>query len=110
MANPHVLELDDHTFDAAVLRSDVPVLVDFGATWCQPCKALAPIVEALAAESAGRLVVAKVDIDESPEVAKRYGIRGAPTVLVLAKGERVAQHVGLTSKAKLLELVAAASR
>ncbi len=105
MANPHVLELDDETFDAAVGGADVPVLVDFGATWCQPCKALAPIVEALAAESAGTLVVAKVDVDASPSLAKRYGVRGVPMVVVLRRGERVAQHLGLTSRAKLVELV-----
>ena len=105
MANPHVLELDDETFDAAVSAADVPVLVDFGATWCQPCRALAPIVESLAQESAGALVVAKVDVDESPEIAKRYGVRGVPTLIVLRRGERVAQHLGLTSKAKLVALV-----
>jgi thioredoxin 1 len=104
MNQKNVLELDDTSFDAAVLSSELPVLVDFGATWCQPCRMLEPIVAALADENAGRLVVAKVDIDASPEVAKRYGIRGAPTLLVFRGGKKVAHHLGLTSKAKLLEL------
>jgi len=104
--NKNVLELDDESFDAAVLSSALPVLVDFGATWCQPCKALEPIVDALADEGVGRYVVAKVDIDAAPGVAKRYGIRGAPTLLVFRDGKKTAQHLGLTSKAKLLELIA----
>jgi thioredoxin 1 len=108
MTHPHVLELDDATFDTAVLPSELPVLVDFGATWCGPCKALAPIVEALATENAGRLVVAYVDLDASPRLAARYGIRGAPTIAVFRRGERVAQHLGMTTKAGLLELASLA--
>jgi thioredoxin 1 len=101
-----VIELDDQSFDAAIAGADVRVLVDFGATWCGPCKVLEPIVEAIAEENAGRILVAKVDIDESPNVAARYGVRGAPTILVFDKGKKIAQHVGVTSKARLLELVA----
>jgi thioredoxin 1 len=101
----NVIQLNDRNFDAEVLRSDQPVLVDFGATWCGPCKALAPIVDKIADENVGTLKVAKVDIDESPGVAQRYGIRSAPTVLLFRGGEKKAQHVGLTTKEKLLKLL-----
>jgi thioredoxin 1 len=101
----NVIQLNDGNFDAEVLRSDQPVLVDFGATWCGPCKALAPIVSMIADENVGKLKVAKVDIDDSPGVAQRYGIRSAPTVLLFRGGEKKAQHVGLTSKEKLLKLL-----
>lgn len=101
----NVIKLNDGNFDAEVLRSDQPVLVDFGATWCGPCKALAPIVAAIADENVGKLKVAAVDIDDSPGVAQRYGIRSAPTVLLFRGGEKKAQHVGLTSKEKLLKLL-----
>lgn len=101
----NVIQLNDKNFDAEVLRSEQPVLVDFGATWCGPCKALAPIVDKIADENVGKLRVAKVDIDESPGVAQRYGIRSAPTVLLFRGGEKKAQHVGLTTKEKLLKLL-----
>ena len=101
----NVIQVNDGNFDAEVLRSDQPVLVDFGATWCGPCKALAPIVATIADENVGKLKVAAVDIDESPGVAQRYGIRSAPTVLLFRGGEKKAQHVGLTSKEKLLKLL-----
>lgn len=106
MTKKNVLELDDSSFDAAIGAADVPVLVDFGATWCQPCKILEPIVEAIAEENAGRVLVAKVDIDESPEIAARYGVRGAPTIIVFEKGRKKAQHLGVTSKQRLLDLLA----
>ena len=100
-----VLEVDDATFDREVLRADGPVLVDFGAAWCGPCRRLEPIVEQVAKERAGTLKVVKVDIDASPEVARRYGVRAAPTLCVFRGGERTAQHVGLTNKEKVLALL-----
>jgi thioredoxin 1 len=81
------------------------VFVDFTATWCGPCKQLAPLVDQLADELAGQVKVGKLDVDESPITAGKYGVRGVPTVMVFKNGERAAQHVGLTSKAKLLDLV-----
>ena len=103
--NHAVIEVNDGSFEAEVLRADGPVLVDFGARWCGPCKMLVPILEGLATDQAGRLKVVKIDIDDSPQVARRYNIRSAPTLMVFRAGERTAQHVGLTSREKLLALV-----
>lgn len=105
MASPKVQVFNDLNFDQEVLASGVPVLVDFTATWCGPCKALAPIVDQLAEELEGKVKVGKLDVDESPATAGKYGVRGVPTVMVFKDGERAAQHVGLTTKNKLLDLV-----
>lgn len=101
----NVIELSDTSFETEVLKSQVPVLVDFTATWCGPCKALAPIVEKIANEHAGKYKVAKVDIDDCPNTAQRYGIRSVPTVLVFKGGEKKGQHVGVTTKENLLKLL-----
>ena len=100
-----VIEVNDETFDREVLSSTVPVLVDFGATWCAPCRALHPIVERLAAEQAGRIKVVTLDTDDSPRTAQRYGVRAVPTVLVFRNGEKTASHLGVTSKERLLALL-----
>jgi thioredoxin 1 len=105
-AHANVTAVDDTSFDEEVLASDLPVLVDFGATWCAPCRALAPIVGRLADESAGRFKVVMLDADESPAVAKRYGVRAMPTLLVFRKGEKVASHLGVATREKLLALLA----
>src|SRR5579859_3118025 len=105
MAGKNIIELTDANFDTEVLKSDVPVLVDFSATWCGPCKALNPIVEKLADEFAGKYKVGKIDIDESPTVTAKYGIRGVPTVLVFKGGEKSGQHVGVTNKETLVKLL-----
>lgn len=105
MASNKVQVFNDLNFDQEVLKSATPVLVDFTATWCGPCKALAPIVDQLADELEGKVKVGKLDVDESPVTAGKYGVRGVPTVMVFKNGERAAQHVGLTTKAKLKELV-----
>ncbi len=105
MSKKHVVEVNDETFDREVLQSTEPVLVDFTAKWCGPCKALTPIVEKLAEEVAGRYKVVKLDTDDSPRTAQRYGIRGMPTLMVFRGGERRAQHMGLTHRGKLLELL-----
>jgi thioredoxin 1 len=104
MASEKVHVFNDLNFDAEVIKSDKPVLVDFTATWCGPCKALAPIVDQLAEELDGQVKVGKVDIDESPVTAGKYGVRGVPTVMIFKDGERSGQHVGVTTKAKLKEL------
>ncbi|MCC6214263.1 MAG: thioredoxin [Polyangiaceae bacterium] len=105
MATKNVAAFNDLNFETDVLKSDLPVLVDFTATWCGPCKALAPIIDQVADDLAGKVRVGKLDIDESPVTAGRYGVRGVPTVMVFKNGQRVDQHVGLTTKAKLIALV-----
>ena len=89
-----VLEVSDATFDQEVLRSEQPVLVDFWAVWCGPCKAIAPIVDSLAATYAGKLKVAKVNVDENGATPSRYGIRGIPTLLLFKAGKVADQIVG----------------
>jgi thioredoxin 1 len=105
MAGKNILTFNEKNFDAEVLKSDKPVLVDFTATWCGPCKALAPIVEKIADEFEGKVKVGKLDIDESPAVTAKYGIRSVPTVLVFQDGQKKAQHVGLTTRDKLVQLL-----
>ncbi len=100
----HVSKVTDENFDAEVLKSDKPVLIDFTATWCGPCKALAPIVEDVAKQYDGKLKVAKLDIDDSPGIATRFGIRGVPTVVVFKGGKEVARQVGLVPKPRLIAL------
>jgi thioredoxin 1 len=92
MAGAGVLEVSDATFDKEVLQSEQPVLVDFWAVWCGPCKAIAPIVDSLAASYAGKLKVAKVNVDENGATPSRYGIRGIPALLFF-KGGKVADQV-----------------
>ncbi len=105
MASKNVHEVNDLTFEAEVLQASVPVLVDFSAVWCQPCKALAPVVDQVADEGVGTYKVAKVDIDESPAVARRFGIRGVPTCMVFKGGQVASTHVGMTNKQKLLAML-----
>jgi len=106
MANsPNVHEVTDQNFEAEVLKSDVPVLVDFGATWCGPCKALAPIVAKIADDFQGKVKVVTVDIDDSPESTKKYGVRSVPTVIAFQGGQKTGQQVGLTSRENLLKLL-----
>ena len=105
MASKNVIAVNDLNFDSEVLKSDQPVLVDFTATWCGPCKVLAPVVEQLADEFAGTYKVAKLDIDDAPNTAQKYGIRGVPTVMVFQGGERKGQHVGVTNRAGLVKLL-----
>lgn len=105
MAGKNVQIFNQSNFESEVLKSDVPVLVDFTATWCGPCKALAPIVEKIADEFQGKVKVGKLDIDESPDVTARYGVRSVPTVIVFKGGAKSGQHVGLTNRDKLVALL-----
>lgn len=107
MASPNLVHFNDLNFDAEVLKSNVPVLVDFTATWCGPCKILGPIVEKLSDEMAGKAKVGKLDVDESPAIAAKYGIRGVPTVMVFVGGEVKAKQVGLAAREKLVQMLGA---
>ncbi len=92
------LEITDATFDEVVLKSDKPVLIDFWAAWCGPCRMLAPIVEDLSKEFEGKVVVGKVDIDANQEFAAKYGVRNIPTVLIFKDGEVAEKQVGVAPK------------
>ena len=102
-------ELNENTFDREVLQSDLPVLVDFYAPWCGPCKMLAPVLDVLAREFEGRANVVKVNVDDAPMLAARYGITGVPTLHFFVQGEAVDEIVGFAApralKARLEELV-----
>jgi thioredoxin 1 len=102
MSAIHVSQDD---FDAVVVKSDVPVLVDFWAVWCGPCKAIAPLVDAMAGEYDGRLKVVKVDVDSAPQVAMAYSVRSIPTLLLFSGGKVVGQRVGALSRDKLQAFV-----
>lgn len=92
------LQITDASFDEVVLKSDKPILVDFWATWCGPCRMLGPVIEELASEYEGRVVVGKVDVDNNQEFAAKYGVRNIPTVLVFKDGEVVGRQVGVAPK------------
>jgi thioredoxin 1 len=97
------IDLTDATFEQEVLKAAVPVLVDFWAVWCGPCKTIAPIVEELAAEYDGKLQVGKVDVDNNHQIAMQYGIRSIPTLLVFKGGKVVEQIIGAVPKKVLAE-------
>jgi thioredoxin 1 len=101
MASNDLVILQDATFDQEVLKSDVPVLVDFWAVWCGPCKAIAPTVEELAKQYKGKVKIAKMDVDEHQQVPQQYGIRSIPTLLLFKGGRVVDTIVGAVPKAKL---------
>ncbi|MCC7104028.1 MAG: thioredoxin [Chloroflexi bacterium] len=104
MAEP--ISVTDAEFDEKVLQSDVPVLVDFWAEWCGPCKMIAPVLKQIAADNEGQLTIAKVDVDVNQAVAARFGISGIPTMILFKGGEVVDRIVGFVPKAQLLNRLA----
>jgi thioredoxin 1 len=101
MASANIKELTDQNFDAEVLKSDLPTLVDFWAVWCGPCRQIAPTVDALATEYAGKLKVGKMDVDHHQIVPQQFGIRSIPTLLIFKGGKVVGQVVGAVPRSKL---------
>lgn len=101
----HVVDVTDATFDPEVLKSDLPVLVDFWAAWCGPCRMVAPVVEAIAEEYAGRLKVSKLNVDENRNTAASYGIMSIPTLLVFKGGEVKDRLVGYRPKNELVRAI-----
>ncbi|MGB8511021.1 MAG: thioredoxin [Pyrinomonadaceae bacterium] len=101
----HVAEVSDKIFEKEVLQSDKPVLVDFWAEWCAPCRMLAPTVEAVAEQYAGEVSVVKLNVDESPSISQRYGIKGIPTLILFKGGKEEERIVGATSKENISRLL-----
>lgn len=100
-----VVEVSDSSFDQEVLQSDVPVLVDFWAPWCGPCKTIAPVVEELAREYGDKIKVVKVNVDDNKEAAMRYNVRGIPNLILFKNGEAMNQIVGAVAKQELAKAI-----
>ena len=100
-----VVTITDAEFESSVLQSDKPVILDFWAEWCQPCKMLSPTVEAIAGEYEEKIKVGKLNVDDNPNTATKYGIRGIPTLLFFKGGEVVQQMVGVKSKAEIKKVI-----
>ena len=105
MSSELIVHSSDADFERDVLQSDVPVLLDFWAPWCGPCKMIAPILDEVAAEFEGRLKVVKINIDENEQVPAKFGVRGIPTLMVFKNGQNVATKVGALAKGQLTAFV-----
>ena len=99
------IEVTDASFDADVLNAEGPVLVDFWAEWCGPCKQISPALEEMAIEMGGKVTIAKVNIDDNPSIPSKYGVRGIPTLILFKGGEVAATKVGVAPKSQLVEWV-----
>lgn len=100
-----IQQVSDSSFDGDVLKADVPVLIDFWAPWCGPCRAIAPIVEELASEYDGKLKIAKMNVDDNPQTPAKYGVRGIPNLILFKGGEVKQQIVGAVPKAHLVKAI-----
>ena len=101
----NIINVTDSNFDSMVLGSEIPALVDFWASWCAPCRAIATLVEEIAGEYTGKLRVAKLNVDENPSTPGRYGVRGIPTLILFKDGKVVDQLVGAVPKKQIADLV-----
>ena len=100
-----VIAVTDHSFESEVLNASIPVLVDFWAEWCGPCKMLAPILESVVDDYAGKVKIVKINVDENPETAPKFGIRGIPTLILFKNGEVLTTKVGALSKSQLTDFL-----
>ncbi len=100
-----IIQVGDDNFEAEVIRSDLPVLIDFWAPWCGPCKSIAPVIEELAEEYEGRLKVTKLNVDDNPMTPSRYGVRGIPNLIILKGGTVKEQIVGVVPKGRLVDAI-----
>lgn len=105
MASEAIVELNNSSFETEVLKSNKPVLVDFWAPWCGPCKALAPVIDEISNEYADKLKVGKVNVDDNPEISMQYGIRSIPTLIVFKDGEVFEQVIGAVPKSEIEKVV-----
>ena len=105
VSESNLLHVNDKSFSSDVLQSDLPVLVDFWATWCQPCKSIGPVVDELAKEYAGRVKIAKLNVDENPATPSQYSVRGIPTLILFKGGKVLEQIVGAVPKTRLVAMI-----